>query len=129
WTQISDSSAAGHAALLNPNNGVSKIAPALAAPINYFEIAFNADAGVSYHLWVRLRASNNQTSNDSVHVQFSDAVDASGAPVARIGTTTSAEVVLQDGPSGASPRSWGWADNGWGAPGAPLSFAASGSHV
>ena len=129
WTQISDSNAAGHAALLNPNSGVSKIAPALAAPVNYFEIAFNADAGVSYHLWVRLRASNNQLSNDSIHVQFSDAIDASGAPVARIGTTTSAEVVLQDGPSGASPHSWGWADNGWGAPGAPLSFAASGSHV
>ncbi len=129
WTQYPDSTAAGQVALLNPNSGLTKIAPALAAPVNYFEIAFNAEAGVSYHLWVRLRASDNSPSNDSIHVQFSDAVDASGAPVARIGTTASAELVLQDGPNGESPRSWGWADNGWGAPGAPLNFAASGSHV
>ena len=59
---------------MNPNHGVQKISPALAAPVNYFEIAFNADAGVSYHLWVRLRAWNNKVSNDSIHVQFSDAV-------------------------------------------------------
>jgi hypothetical protein len=129
WTEIPDTTAAGQIALLNPNNGLRKIAPALAAPVNYFEIAFNADAGVSYHLWVRLRASNNKLSNDSIHLQFSDAVDASGAPFARIGTTASADVVLQNGPSGGAPSGWGWADNGWGAPGAPLNFAAGGSHV
>jgi hypothetical protein len=129
WTQWPDATAAGQVALLNPNAGVKKITPALAAPTNYFEIAFNADAGVPYHLWVRLRAWNDRLANDSIHVQFSDSVDASGAPVARIGTTESAEVILQDGPNGGPLSSWGWADNGWGAPGAPLSFAASGSHV
>jgi hypothetical protein len=129
WSELPDATAAGQIALIDPNNGVHKISPALATPVNYFEIAFNADAGVPYHLWVRLRAYNNRLSNDSIHVQFSDSLDASGAPTARIGTTSSAEVVLQNGSGGSSVHNWGWSDNGWGAPGAPIQFAASGSHV
>src|SRR5204863_4906735 len=54
---------------------------------------------------------------------------AAGAPIARIGTTESAEVVLQDGPYGATPTNWGWTDNGWSGLGAPIFFATDGSHV
>ena len=51
------------------------------------------------------------------HLQFSDSVDSGGSPIMRMGTTGSAEVVLQDGSSGAADHGWGWSDNGWGVPG------------
>src|SRR5262249_16695419 len=50
-----------------------------------------------------------------------------GAPIDRIGTSDSAEFVLQERSSGAAPSGWGWADNGWGVAGPPVFFAASGS--
>jgi hypothetical protein len=129
WQRVADPSAAGGAALTIPDRGTPKISPALAAPGSYFEIAFSAQAAVAYHLWVRLRAEGNKTSNDSIHVQFNDSTDITGTPIARIGTTGSAEVTLQDGASGAPLQNWGWADNGWGTAGAPILFAADGTHV
>ena len=130
WRRISDSSAAGGFALHNPDLGRSRVAPALASPTNYFEIAFTAKGATAYHLWIRMRAQNNSTANDSVHVQFSDSVTASGSSTARIGTTSSLETLLQDGsPGAAAPQGWGWTDNGWGSPGTPVYFAADGTHV
>ena len=38
-------------------------------------------------LWVRMRADQNDWANDSVFIQFSGSVSASGSPVSRIGTT------------------------------------------
>jgi hypothetical protein len=129
FTRVADGSAAGGFALANPDRARAKIAPPLAAPVNYIELAFTATEDVPYHLWLRLKAENNSAANDSVHVQFSDSVTAAGAPTTRIGSTSSLEVVLQDGSGGAVPRGWGWADNGWGAPGAPIYFATTGTHV
>jgi len=129
WSMIADSSAAGGSALSNPDHGAAKVSPALANPTNYFDTTFHADAGTAYHLWVRMRAQNNSYANDSIHVQFSDSTDALGTPAMRMGTTSSAEVVLQAGSNGASPQGWGWADNGWDAPGANVYFASSGSHT
>jgi hypothetical protein len=73
-----------------------------------------------------MRAEGNSTGNDSVHLQFSDSVDSSGAAYARIGTTSSAEFVLQGGPSGPAPRSWGWTENGWETVGPHIYFATTG---
>jgi hypothetical protein len=129
WTMLADATASGNAALSNPNSGQAKIAPALAAPANYFERTFTAQPGVAYHLWVRLKAQNNSMSNDSVHVQFTGSQDAAGSPMWQIGTTSSAEVVVQNGPNDGSIGGWGWSDNGWGATGAPVYFAASGQTV
>jgi hypothetical protein len=120
---------AGNKSIWNPNRGRAKIAPALASPANYFEMTFSAIGGRAYHLWVRMRAQQNSLSNDSVHVQLSGAVTQSGAPYARIGTSSSAEVVLQAGPSGAPPSSWGWTDNGWGALGPHIYFPTSGTYT
>ena len=92
-------------------------------------MTFSAKAGVAYHLWVRLRAQNNSLSNDSIHLQFSDSVDSGGAAIMRTDTTGSAEVVLQDGPNGAADHGWGWSDNGWGALGANIYFATTGTHT
>ena len=89
-------------------------------------MTFSAAAGTPYHLWVRLRAEQNSFVNDSVHVQFSDSVDGTGAAMMRIGTTGSAEIVLQNGPNGAPNQSWGWSDNGWGTIGINLYFASAG---
>ena len=129
WQLLTDPTAAGNGALFNRDVAASKIAPALAAPANYFETTFSATSGVAYHLWVRLRAQNNSSANDSVHVQFNDAVDKGGTATLRIGTTSSAEVVLQNGPNGAADHGWGWADNGWGVLGQNIYFASSGTHT
>jgi hypothetical protein len=129
WQTVSDATAADGQALRNPNQSAAKIAPALANPASYFEATFNAAPGRAYHVWIRMRADGNSTSNDSVHVQFSDSVTSSGAATARIGTASSLEVVLQQNASAAAPRGWGWADNGWGALGSHIYFAGSGTHT
>ena len=78
---------------------------------------------------MRLKAQDNFTGNDSVHVQFSGSVDSVGSPTWRIGTASSAEVVLQNGPSDPSVNGWGWADNGWGTLGGNIYFAADGAQT
>jgi phosphatidylserine/phosphatidylglycerophosphate/cardiolipin synthase-like enzyme len=128
WQRQSDTIAAGGSTLWNPDAGQAKIGTALAGPANYFETTFTASAGKAYHLWVRMKAQGNGYANDSIHVQFSDSVTATGAATMRIGTAGSAAVVLQAGDSGAQPQGWGWADNGWNALGSSIYFAASGTH-
>jgi hypothetical protein len=129
WQRVSDSTAAGGSALRNPDAGAGKIAPALASPTNYFEMTFAAEKAVAYHVWIRGRADGNSTSNDSVHMQFSDSLDPSNAPFARIGTTSSAEFVLQNGSGGAAPHGWGWTENGWDTFGPNIFFASTGTHT
>jgi hypothetical protein len=60
-----------------------------------------------------------------VFVQFSDSIGPQGAPTYRIGTTSAAEVNLEDCP-GCGISGWGWQDNGYGAGvlGPALSFAS-----
>jgi hypothetical protein len=128
WAVGSDSGA-GSQSIWNPDRSRAKVAPALANPVNYFDVTFAARGGQAYHLWIRMRAQRNSVANDSVHIQFSGAVTAAGQPYARLGTTESAELVLQDGAGGASPSSWGWTDNGWGALGPQLYFPADGSYT
>jgi phosphatidylserine/phosphatidylglycerophosphate/cardiolipin synthase-like enzyme len=129
WQKLTDTTAAGGSALWNPNAGQAKIATALAAPANYFEVSFSAARGTAYHLWVRMRAEGNSLGNDSVYVQFSDSVDASGAATMRRGTTSAAAVVLQAGDTDSADHNWGWADNGWNAQGPHIYFAATGTHT
>ena len=62
-------------------------------------------------------------------MQFDGSVDSFGSPAWRIATTSSAEVVLQDGSSDPSDTGWGWADNGWGALGANIYFGADGAQT
>jgi hypothetical protein len=128
WQSVSDATAAGGAGVWNPDMAQAKISPALSSPASFVELTFNAKAGTAYHLWVRMRAQNDSFSNDSVHVQFNDSVTISGAPTMQIGTTSSAECVLQNGPSGSADHGWGWSDNGWGALGVNVYFAADGQH-
>ena len=131
WVRSSQSTAADSVALWNTDNGAAKIAPALTAPQHYVDITFNAAAGKAYHLWIRMRAQNDYYGNDSIHVQFSDAVDASGSPIYRIGSSgadNSAQVVQQETDNGPI-SGWGWADQGWNGLGTHIYFATSGSHT
>jgi hypothetical protein len=130
WSLVSDTTAAGGQRLQNPNAGAAKVTPALASPANYFEMTFTAAAGTPYHLWVRGKAISNNWANDSVHVQFNDSVTVAGAPLARIGTTGSLEVNLEDC-SSCGVSGWGWQDNGYGQGvlGQHVYFASSGTHT
>jgi hypothetical protein len=127
WRTSADTSAAGGASVGTPDAGAGKVLAALAAPSDYVELTFDADAGRVYHLWMRGRAANDSWANDSAYVQFSGSVDISSAPVARIGTTSSYTVNLEDA-AGAGIAGWGWQDNGYGAGvlGSAIRFAASG---
>ena len=128
WQVLSDPTAAGGRALFMPDKGKAAVSPALASPANYFEITFDAVAGVPYHLWARMRSYNNSLNNDSLNVQFSGSVDAFGTPVYRIGSAYAAELVLADGGS-ATVAGWGWADQGFGVVGPDIYFATTGTHT
>lgn len=123
WSVVGDPDAAGGSRLSNPNAG-QRVA-ASAAPAHYFETTFEAQAGVPYHLWLRLKAAGNSYENDSVSVQFDRSVTAAGVPVFRIGTTSATSVILEEG-SGANVRNWGWNDNGYGTLGTHIYFSQTG---
>ena len=125
WAFTSASTAAAGVMLRNPNRGVAKIATAAVKPATYFDVTFTAAAGVEYQLWLRLQADGNSYLNDSVFVQFSGAVDASGAAVHRLGTTSAGVISLQH-TNGAPIAGWGWNDTAWGGIAAPVRFATSG---
>jgi phosphatidylserine/phosphatidylglycerophosphate/cardiolipin synthase-like enzyme len=113
WTTVSDGTAAGGRRLVNADLGQPRVSTALASPADHSEFTFTAEAGVPYRLWIRAQAQNNHWANDSVHVQFSGSVTASGAPTWRIGTTSSTIYSLEPC-SGCGVSGWGWEDNGWG---------------
>ncbi len=112
WIVESDCSAAGGALVTDPERNAARTG-AVAEPLDYFEITFNADAGKPYRLWIRARAANDNWRSDSVSVQFSGSVDALGAPVYRIGTRERTLVTLEDCVS-CGLAGWGWQDNGFG---------------
>jgi hypothetical protein len=128
WRVEQDSTAADGYRIGTPNAGAAKIVPALAAPADYFELTFPAEADRSYRLWIRGKAASNYWGNDSAHVQFSDSVDAAGSPIWRIGTSSSTEFSIENG-QGAGVAGWGWQDNGYGTLGPLIYFAATGTHT
>lgn len=109
-----ESGAAGGASEHHPDAAAAKVVTPLQAPVNYFEMTFNADAGKPYRLWVRAKAERNYYGNDSVYIQFSQSVTSTGTPVYRIGTTSATPFVLEEC-SGCAISGWGWNDNGYGA--------------
>ena len=130
WSVVSDGSAAGGSRLASPDAGAPKRGNASANPSDYFEMTFNANAGVDYRLWIRGKAQNDFWGNDSVFIQFSDSVNSSGSAVFRIGTNASTEMNLEDC-SGCGLQGWGWQDNGWGIGvlGPMIRFQNSGTHT
>jgi hypothetical protein len=125
WRLVSDATAAGGAALENPDAGEPKLSSALASPANYIEATFRAAAGVPYRVWVRMRAAGDSWTNDSVFVQFSGSVTSTGAATTRIGTSSALTMFLEEG-NGAGVNGWGWGDASYGGLAAPVYFNADG---
>jgi hypothetical protein len=113
WRTISDSTAAEGARVWHPDAGAAKLTAPLASPVHYFDLHFQASAGVGYRLWIRGKAQNDYWGNDSVFAQFSDSVDADGTPQFRLNTASATTINLEDC-SGCGVSAWGWQDNGWG---------------
>lgn len=108
-----DTSAAGGSSEHQPDLGAGKVKTPLAAPADFFDMTFNADAGTAYRIWIRAKAERNAYTNDSVYLQFSQSVTATGTQTYRIGTTSATSFVLEDC-SGCTMSGWGWNDNGYG---------------
>ena len=125
WSAVSDTGASNGVALWTPDAGVPKLAAPSTTPRDYFELTFQARAGVPYRLWFRGKANADAWTNDSAFVQFSGSTDAAGVPAFRIGTTSAAIVSLEQC-SGCGVLGWGWSDNGYGGDGPPIYFASDG---
>lgn len=125
WQRVTVADGAGGGAILNPDRGAAKLSTPQASPSSYVEVRFHAAAGVPYRLWMRAKAQGDAWTNDSLFVQFSGRVDAQGRAVDRIGTTSAATIVLEEG-NGAGVSGWGWNDDLYGGVAAPIHFAASG---
>jgi len=105
-----------------PNNPV-------AAPTDYVDVTFNADANTPYTIWLRLKAIGNSKYNDAVWVQFSDAL-ANGAPAYQLNSTAGLLVNLATDSSGSSINGWGWQNTAyWLSQVTTVTFANSGSHT
>src|SRR5262245_49052130 len=74
WSLTGDTTAAGGRALVSEDRGWASTASPLENPTDYFEFAFTAPAGTPYRVWFRMRAAANSKYNDSIFVQFSDAL-------------------------------------------------------
>jgi hypothetical protein len=129
WSLTADTTAAGGTKAATTDLGVANTAAALAAPVDYVDVPFTAPAGVPYTLWLRVKALNNSKSNDSLFVQFSDAL-ANSAAAYPMNTTQALVVNLATDTTAASLSNWGWVDGAyWLAQPATLTFATSGAHT
>lgn len=129
WARLSSTTGAGGQKMTSNDRGWSSTNAPLAAPADYFEASFDASAGVSYRLWLRLRGAGNSKYNESVWVQFSDARTGTGAPLWPIGSTSALLVNLEDC-SGCGISGWGWQDNAyWLGTSSVVRFAATGRHT
>jgi hypothetical protein len=116
WARAADATAASGFVLRDVDNGAPKVTVPLANPYSYSEFGFYADPSQTYKLWVRLKATGDRWTNDSLWLQFSGAVDQNGRSFTP-GTTSGIEVVLEQC-SGCGLSAWGWRDDAWGQPGA-----------
>lgn len=109
WVVENSSVGASGKKIRNYNqNGTSSatVAPA-ATPADYFELEFHPRTGKDYRVWVRGWADDNHYANDSVSIQFTNSVNASGQPIYRTGTTGAMIYSVEDC-SGAGLSGWGW---------------------
>ena len=98
-------------------------------PTDYVDVTFNANAGTPYTLWLRLKALDRSKFNDSLWVQFSDAL-ASGSAIYRLNSTSALLVNLATEAAAASLNGWGWVNGAyWLSQPTTVTFATSGTHT
>ena len=112
WATLATSTGAGGLQLSSIDRGWSSVDAPLAAPADYVEATFSAPSYTPYHIWIRLRATNDSKYNDSVWVQFSDAIDLNQNGVYPIGSTRGLGVNLENC-SGCGVSGWGWQDKSY----------------
>ena len=130
WALVADSTAAGGQAMSSVDKAWANTSGPLAAPADFFEFTFSAPAGTPYHVWMRMRAAANSKYNDSVFVQFSDAIDRNDAALYRLDTTNGLTVNLATDAAAGSLNGWGWQDRAyWLTQATTIAFAADGTHT
>lgn len=107
WARVQSASGAGTTKMQSVDRGWSTVTAPLASPDDYFEASFTAPAYTKYHVWLRLRATDDSKYNDSVWVQFSDALNRGGETVYPIGSTQALLANLATCGS-CAPSRWGW---------------------
>lgn len=128
WTRVPDATAAGGQYLSTPDAGWSSVNAPLAAPNDYFDVAFTAPASTAYHVWFRMRATANSKYNDSAWVQYSDAVS-NGAAVYALGSANALLLNLENC-AGCGDSGWGWKDGAyWLSQASTIQFSSSGPHT
>jgi hypothetical protein len=128
WYAAASAGAAGGRAMRSADRGWSAPNAPRSVPAHHFDLTFTASANTPYTIWVRLRAGGNSKWNDSVWIQFSDAL-VHGQARYRIGTTSALLVNLEPC-AGCGPSGWGWQNSGyWLAQNATITFAKSGTHT
>ena len=129
WSRVADSTAAGGQKAASSDVGWASTNAALASPADRVDLSFTAAANTPYHVWVRLRATDNSKWNDSVWLQFGDAVSADGSALYRTGTTSALLLNLEPC-NGCGTSGWGWVDGAyWLAQTSIVQFSSSGAHA
>jgi PKD repeat protein len=129
WQIASDSTSPDGLKLITPDDGLANTSSPLARPIDYVEATFSATAGTPYRVWLRLRALDDNKFNDSVWVQFSDAM-ANGSPVYQIDTTSGLMVNLATDVTAGSLDDWGWHNTAyWMSQPTTVTFQTNGTHT
>jgi hypothetical protein len=116
WSVQPDSTAAGGSVLRDTQANLPKVTTPSANPSGFADFFVLVDPTQTYKLWVRLKADQDHWTNDSLWLQFDNAVDQNGRAYAP-GTTSGIEVVLEEC-SGCGESGWGWRDDAWGQRGA-----------
>jgi endonuclease/exonuclease/phosphatase family metal-dependent hydrolase len=129
WAATTSSGAAGGRSMKSTDQGFSSPNAPLASPSHYFEATFDAPAGTTYRVWLRLRAQSNSKWNDAVWVQFNDSTTPSGSSIYRIGTTSGLMVNLERC-SGCGMSNWGWYNTAyWLSQETRVRFTTTGTHT
>jgi hypothetical protein len=129
WSIASDPTSPGGLALVTTDTGFAPTNNALAAPANYVDVTFDANANTPYRLWLRLKALGNSKYNDSLWVQFSDATS-NGSSIYPMNTTSGLDVNLATDANATSLNGWGWVNGAyWLSQVTTVTFATAGTHT
>jgi hypothetical protein len=129
WSFASDATSPAGVKVQTSDLGVANTNNPLAAPADYIDVTFTANAGVPYTLWLRMQATANSKWNDAVWVQFSDAQSGSSA-IYPLNTTQGLLVNLATDGGASSLNGWGWQHGAyWIAQTTTVTFATTGSHT